>query len=65
MRTSLLLSSLAAACSTVHAATDSLFYVGFDLKPTYGTSAVIHANGTVTSVADVEGDKTYKETMRK
>lgn len=65
MRTSLLLSFIALACTAIATAADDLYYVGFDLKPTYGTSAVVYANGTLADDACIEGDESYKDTMRK
>jgi len=64
MRFSLLLSTLVGACCAT-GATEEHIHIGFDLKPTYGTSAVAYANGTLVGLACVEGNGDYKDTMRK
>jgi hypothetical protein len=64
MRTSVLFTFLVSACCAIDTAADDLIHIGFDLKPTYGTSAVAYPNGTLVGVAYVEGSDDYKNAMR-
>jgi hypothetical protein len=64
MRASFLLTLLLSAYCAIDIAADDLIHVGFDLKPTYGTSAVAYPNGTLVGVAYVEGSDDYKNAMR-
>lgn len=41
------------------------FFAGFDFRPSYGTSAVAYANGTLLDVAIVYGGDEYKKTMQR
>ena len=63
MHFSLLLNLLLSACCAI--SVDGAVYVGFDLKPTYGTSAIAFANGSLAAVAYVAGNADYQKTMRK
>lgn len=63
MRFSILLSLLLSTCCATPA--DNIVHVGFDLKPTYGTSAVAYENGTLAAIVHVTGNGDYKEAMRK
>ncbi|KAI0814306.1 hypothetical protein GGR55DRAFT_426072 [Xylaria sp. FL0064] len=39
------------------------FGIGFDLSPSYATVAVSYPNGSIQTIARVEGDETYREMM--
>lgn len=46
-----------------HLAITHKFGIGFDLSPSYGTVAVSYPNGSIRSIARVEGSEAYREMM--
>ncbi|KAI1302655.1 hypothetical protein F5Y03DRAFT_385438 [Xylaria venustula] len=46
-----------------HPSTPQEFGIGFDLSPAYATVAVSYPNGSIYSIARVEGDEEYREMM--
>lgn len=63
MRAHFLISLLVCASRALSAQSD--VYIGLDLKPIYGTSAIAYGNGTVIGIARVEGNNHYQHTMKK
>jgi hypothetical protein len=47
------------------AAVANMIYVGFDLKPPYGTSAIAYENGTLVGVVKIEATPKYRGKMHR